>query len=157
MATTPSEMNGLTIRNRVLEDHRRIRAMLIQIDTARRHLGHRAPDALEETRKQVRHLVAVFQHHLALEEQMLAPCVAQIDAWGPVRVERMLREHREQRLLLKAIASDIADDTRTSEELADELAWLVDTLLRDMEREEKDLLDEDLLRDDGFVVDQSDG
>jgi hypothetical protein len=94
---------------------------------------------------------------LLLEEKILQPVIVQVDAWGPVRVERMIEEHREQRLLLRAVANDIADERRPSDELADELAWLVETLLHDMEREEKEFLAEDLLRDDGFVVDQSDG
>jgi hemerythrin-like domain-containing protein len=121
------------VRRRVLEEHMRIRALLIQIDAAQRQLAPGRPDALEEVRKQVRHLVAVFRHHLGVEERTLAPLL------DPGPAARMREDHHEQRQLLGAVAADVFDERRPLTDVADEVAWFVAALLRDMDREERDL------------------
>lgn len=156
MAAAVETTTNAQVRLRVLDDHRRIRAMLLQLDATRRELLASPPHAIESLRKAVRRLVAVFHHHLALEERILAPVIEHIDAWGPVRVERMKQEHHEQRAMLRAIAADMSSD-RTPAELADEVRWLVEVLLADMAREEAELLAEDLLGDDPINTDEFGG
>ena len=61
--------------------------------------------------------------HFQYEEDVIAPLLLEVDAWGPVRVERLFQEHAEQRSILIALAEDAQDGVRSLEDLADEIVW----------------------------------
>ena len=77
--------------------------------------------------------------HLAMEENHLLPLLETIDSWGHYRVENLLEDHRQQRIVLDAIMDECECGTKDDEELADDARWLVDSLLRDIEAEEQAL------------------
>jgi iron-sulfur cluster repair protein YtfE (RIC family) len=92
--------------------------------------------------------------HLAAEEELLGPILERLDAWGPVRLELLRSEHAHQRAVLRALHADRKLEPR---EMAKRARSLVADVLVDMEAEERDLLSENLLRDDPIVIDQSEG
>jgi hypothetical protein len=91
--------------------------------------------------------------HLAAEEELLAPVLERIDAWGPLRLDLLRSEHSHQRAVLHALHTDRKLGPR---EMARRARSLVADVLLDMDAEERDLLSERLLRDDPIVLDASD-
>jgi hypothetical protein len=92
--------------------------------------------------------------HLADEETLLAPILARIDAWGEVRVDLLRAEHAHQRAVLAVLSSERAWPAISV--VARRTLALCDDLLADMEFEERELLNEMVLRDDFILLDASD-
>jgi len=141
---TPSE-----IRAALLEQHAQIRALMEQI----RHVAERArrgEPVGEELRTGVARLAAAFIEHNAREEELLRPIIPTIDAWGPARAEIMDEVHvREHEVLREAILGI----PHTPREFAGAgVEDLFERVLEHMDREERTLLSDDVLRDDPVVV-----
>lgn len=154
MNDTPTQHPPSEVRSRILADHSRLRAELADM----RDLAHRAgkdSQAADALRRSLREFVDGFFAHLALEESELPPVVAGADAWGPERLEHMRVEHAEQRDMLQALVERTRDELPSA--LVAEAEALVRTILRDMAAEERDLLGENVLRDDVVSIDQTGG
>jgi len=81
---------------------------------------------------------ALFDAHLAFEDQELAPRIRELDCWGPIRERRMLDEHVEQRKQLENMTA-LAESESPAHAVAAAAARLVAELLEDMSREEDEL------------------
>jgi hypothetical protein len=92
--------------------------------------------------------------HLADEERLLEPILAEIDAWGPIRAGLLRAEHAHQRAVLAVLTGPTAWPAATL--VAGRTLSLCDDLLTDMEFEERELLCEKLLRDDLILLNASD-
>jgi hypothetical protein len=92
--------------------------------------------------------------HLADEEKLLEPVLARIDAWGAVRVDLLRAEHTHQRAVLAVLTGEKAWPARAV--VAGRTLALCDELLTDMDFEERELLNEKVLRDDFILLDASD-
>lgn len=92
--------------------------------------------------------------HLADEEKLLEPILAKIDAWGPVRAGLLRAEHAHQRAILSVLTGPTAWPVATL--VASRTLALCDDLRTDMEFEERELMNENLLRDDLILLDASD-
>ncbi len=92
--------------------------------------------------------------HLAEEERLLEPILARVDAWGPVRAGLLRAEHAHQRAILSVLTGPTAWPVATL--VASRTLALCDDLLTDMEFEERELMNESLLRDDLILLDASD-
>ena len=93
--------------------------------------------------------------HLEYEERVLVPILRVADAWGPVRVEELAKEHAEQRaviasLLERGVECDIG-------ELAGQISAFTERLERDIDEEEREMLSSEAMGDRIVVVDQIDG
>lgn len=145
-------MDAAAVRKRILEDHQVIRRLLTEVDAlARRALA--GEDGLEaELREAGERLRERFLAHLALEDAHLVPALRVSDAWGDERAARVEREHREQRAEMERLLGHLRDVRRGARELAQELSDLVNGLVADMEREERAVLDPEVLRDDVIGV-----
>lgn len=78
--------------------------------------------------------------HFTYEEETVGPILRDVDAWGPARVEQLLREHDEHRGALAVLANDAEGGTRTVDDLMCEIEWFFDRFDRLM-RDEDGLLD----------------
>src|ERR1700682_2115643 len=87
--------------------------------------------------------------HLADEERLLVPILANIDAWGPIRLGLLHAEHAHQRAVLAVLTRQPTSPATTL--LAGRTLSLCDDLPPDMEFEERAVLSEKVLRDD-FVL-----
>lgn len=94
--------------------------------------------------------------HLEYEEDVLVPILRGADAWGPVRVEELAREHADQRAVITALLEE-AEGIQEMRELTGEIAEFTRRLERDIEEEERDLLTAEALGDRIVVIDQIDG
>ena len=92
--------------------------------------------------------------HLAEEERLLEPILPTIDAWGAVRLDLLRAEHAHQRAVLAVLTGNSA--WPAGPVVAARTLALCDDLLTDMEFEERELINERVLRDDVILLDASD-
>lgn len=97
-------------------------------------------------------LEAELTLHLQSEEALLGPILGAIDAWGPVRLERLRTEHRQQRAFFLVLT----DPSSGIETIARRTMAFCGELLDDMDFEERELFGENVLRDDCVTLDASD-
>ena len=77
--------------------------------------------------------------------------LADIDNWGPIRIQQMDEEHVEQRELIRELSRLLPDpDLRAYSERI--RAFVLD-VLADMDAEERECLSKDVLRDDTTSID----
>ena len=92
--------------------------------------------------------------HLDEEERLLGPILGELDAWGPVRLSLLRAEHAHQRAVLAILTGRSA--WPASSVVAGRTLAMCEDLLTDMEFEERELLNEKVLRDDLILIDASD-
>jgi Hemerythrin HHE cation binding domain len=150
-------MRHLERRTLLLLQHKQLRERIVEVGEAAANVLACSETGLAERAAELTRAVIAFADdmtlHLAAEEELLAPILERLDAWGPVRLELLRCEHAHQRALLHALHADRRLEPR---EMARSARSLVADVLLDMNAEERDLLAEGLLRDDPIVVDQSD-
>jgi hypothetical protein len=149
-------VDALSACRGVLWQHERIRDLLKRArDVAEAALDERAsaPDAVASA---VGDLRSILEVHLAFEEKVLIPILRDDPPLGPERADRMLEEHKRQRVLLAGLHQE-ACTTPQLPLLAAKLASLTSWLLDDMAEEERSLLVPDVVRDDQVVIDQTCG
>ena len=150
MAAGPSNEE----RRKILRDqHFHLRGTIAAAQTAARNLlaARAAPGELQQA---VSALKNELLAHLADEEKLLEPVLATIDAWGPVRAGLLRAEHAHQRAVLAVLTEPSAWPAATL--VAGRTLSLCDDLLVDMEFEERELINEKVLRDDVILLDASD-
>lgn len=101
-------------------------------------------------------LCSEANRHFAYEEENVAPILREVDAWGPVRVEQLCKEHDEQRSVLVGLANDAQGARRNSSDLTVEIEWFFDRFERLMTEEEDGLLNAESPGADPSI-DQTDG
>jgi hemerythrin-like domain-containing protein len=142
-------MKPSEVRERILKEHESLRALARNVE----NLADRAVtrDGAQELLKRIDEFWFALNRHIDGEEMALAPILQSIDAWGPVRLERMKSMHVEQRAALGAIHRAITE-TRIMSEVYEQARRLIAVVLFDMADEEGDLLHPDLLRDDIIAI-----
>jgi len=119
----------------VRQEHQELRRLLDALDDAASRVLAHTPGALTDLRAIVRVLDVSFRAHLMMEETALIPVLS------AAAVDRLRREHAEQRAALVALSSDVETDLKEPTHLADDARWLVRGLLRDMHDEDAALSD----------------
>lgn len=125
-------------------------------------LGRRAgEDAGDHTARrllaeEIGALVAAIRANLGQEFDVLRPLIAAADAWGPARVQQLddSHAHREDAAAAAERATTSAADT---DQLVATARRLVQELMRALQWTARDVLGEELLRDDVIVIDQESG
>ena len=143
---TPNE-----IRERLLDDHKRLRGLVAD---AREALVRAAgtPASVAQVATGLALLTAALRAHNVREEGMLREILKHVDAWGPVRAAIMDESHVEEHEdLIEALGA--TDGERDVPGLVSRVTGTLDRLLAHMDREEEVLLAEDVLRDDSVVID----
>jgi iron-sulfur cluster repair protein YtfE (RIC family) len=140
-------------RHILCAQHARLRLVIDAARTAARQ-ALATGGAAGELQSAVATLERELLAHLADEERLLAPILARIDAWGEVRVDLLRAEHAHQRAVLAVLTGERA--WLANPVVAGRTLTLCDDLLTDMEFEERELLNEKVLRDDFILLDASD-
>jgi iron-sulfur cluster repair protein YtfE (RIC family) len=135
-------------RNLLLQQHARLRELFgIAEAAADRLLAHTTGAAeLHDALVELRRALAA---HTAAEEAVLEPLLRTADAWGPLRVDRMLEEHEAEHAALNA-ALEGEDHI-----VARRIAELAETLDAHMLAEERTILNPTVLRDDLVEVEST--
>jgi hypothetical protein len=150
-----SGLRPSAVRKRILAEHQVLRSIYEKTGELARCVLARDAEAEGPLREQCRELYQTLLRHIELENAILAPALCETDAFGPVRAEELLREHRRQRkVLLEALDSTDAHSTR---ELARSVTLLIADLNVDMAHEERALLHPELLKDDAISVGANSG
>jgi hypothetical protein len=139
------------VRDQVLGQHRVLRELLHESLQATTRAFQPEGPGLGEVADLVRELRSRFRAHLAFEERSLVPVLANVDLWGPERVQELLEEHDRQRAELDTLVEGIAEEWDV-ERLSLTLRSLATDLLIDMEEEERGCVNANLLRDELMVV-----
>jgi len=143
------------IRARVLDEHVQIRAMLAELESIAGRALDRDAHGGAQLRVKVLELYARLDAHMALEDALLYPAICDADAWGDLRGERMKEEHARQRAVLSQLADrEWRADTAT---MADAVRRLARDIREDMCKEEREMLNPELLRDDVVSIAQNSG
>lgn len=150
-------MRPSEVRRRVLEDHERIRAMLVVLEATAGQVLSGEAHLLGSLRLEGGTLLGTLREHMHWEDVHLRPALLEADAWGLERAERLDHDHREQRELLGYALASVEDQSRPAPVIARTLLDLVKLLRADMEDEERWLVDARVLRDDVVSIDAETG
>lgn len=157
---THQDMLPSQVRNAILSEHVSIRALLDRSEAhAKRILSGRGYDADDvlTLRGIVHQLSTGVCRHMELENRVLAPALAEIDAFGEVRAQRLLTEHAHQKDMLEHLVERFDNPSVAQPALAAELVEVIAALRLDMHVEEETLLNPRLLRDDLIALDAEAG
>jgi iron-sulfur cluster repair protein YtfE (RIC family) len=135
----------IEIRTRVLVEHARLRSVIADVDRLACAVAAGEMHRLESLRERAERLYRMLEQHIDHEDAIVAPIIARIDAWGPVRLEQMQHDHAGQRMLLKQALFDLGVEGRRLGQAVQSMCW---EILHDMRREEHDLLHPDLWREE---------
>lgn len=136
------------IHVRLSEEHARIRVSLAQIEAmASGPLDTPVDQAAISLASALSRLALLLASHNANEEAALRPLLSQTDAWGPDRVEEMIRDHVAEHAALRALIDPLKDLTDLPRLRAASLS-LVAALREHLESEERAFLNRRVLRDD---------
>lgn len=149
------ELKNSQIRRIVLGEHQGLRKRLDEIEAGLKTLTDAHPEPLAQVRVLFKALLEAFVRHVEHEEALLKPILLDLDAWGPVRLEEMEKEHKEQREHVAALLA--IDPLAPVATWVTEMRGFTDRLRADMDGEERDFLDPNVLRDDVITVDTFSG
>lgn len=139
------------VRELVLADHAALRVRLELVRWAIRQA-----DADADASALLDALPTLLDHlsaHLALEDQVLAPTLARIDAWGPEREKHLTREHTEQREWIERMRQSLVEHRDDVGRISTQAMVMIGRIEDDMRHEEASVLDPRLLTDDIVQVD----
>jgi len=141
------------VRARILGEHVEIRRLidaLEELAAEEAATGVRVPGRFGALRGR---LLEYLLAHIDVENALLVPALRELDAWGQVRAEALLRHHEEQRAWLASLLAATTAPPPVGAELVRWVSIIAETLRDDMAHEERDLLHANLLRDDLVVLD----
>jgi len=145
------ELDASQVRQIILDEHSVLRDELEEVVTLLEDVAAQRADAAARLKQRMKAFYDAFLKHIAHEDSLLRPVLADIDAWGPARVQSLDEEHRQQRATIAALAGlDPAEDV---EGYLGRLKEFVREMKKDMADEERDCLNPDILRDDTIVID----
>ncbi len=112
----------------------------------------RAPNAHDlRIRALVFQLWSVVEETDQLECRELVPLLANADAWGPARVDKLHECHARHEREMSALANELSA-TETARDALERIDRVLTSLLRDLDDEEATSLETDLLCADGPVI-----
>jgi hypothetical protein len=129
------------IKARIEADHRRIQVLLDELQRTAEFAS--GPDAPENADRPLAaplwQLFLAFDEHLVFEERNLVPLLVKAGVWAKAQVDSLREEHRAQRTILLALVDECDHRIKPAREVADDAAWLVRSLRKDIAQEEADL------------------
>lgn len=147
------ELSPREVREVVLADHAALR---VRLELLRRAI--RVADQSGDASALLELLPSLLDHlsaHLALEDQLLGPTLATIDAWGPEREKRLRAEHQSQREWIKSSRAWLETHDDDASDVTTHALVMIGRIEEDMAHEEVEVLDPQLLTDAVIHVDFS--
>lgn len=133
------------VRRKVLSQHREIEQMLSELETGVAHLGDGTVDA-EQVKRAAYALRGILELHMNFEEAHMVPAINDADGFGPERVRHLHEEHAQQRQELDRLVDQIREAS-SQDDLAAGVVRLAEMLRKDIDEEEREYVNEKLLRD----------
>lgn len=88
--------------------------------------------------------------YIDLEQGFVLPSVRNADVWGAIRAQAIERDHADHRGVLGTISREVLPDPT---DLAHDVRALTHALRETLEREKREILTTELLRDDVIGID----
>ena len=139
-ALMPSE-----VRRKVLSQHREIEQMLSELEAGIEQLAQGEAEA-SQVKRAAYALRGILELHMNFEETHMVPAIEESDGFGPERARHLHAEHEEQRRELDKVVDQIREAS-SDVDLATSVSRLAAMLRNDIEEEERDYVNEKLLRD----------
>ncbi len=140
------------VRRRITTDHAVLRSLCRALVSVAR-ASETDESQLPVLKDVLRQLTSELERHFDFEEHIVVPLLKGDDAWGPVRVELLHRDHAEQRAILRAVMTGVDSGVR---EITGPLVRFFQRFEQDMDDEEARLLTAESLGAEP-MVDQVDG
>jgi CBS domain-containing protein len=150
-ALTPVPPFPSAVRERLRKEHHLLREMVERAKTDAGSVltdGPQGAVRLEATARDVYHALL---RHIELEDEVLAPLLAETPVSGPIRAELLLDRHRRQRQQLHAAQAQL--EKSNPNDLALVLLRLCDTVVHETADQDQTLLTATLLHDDVVQTD----
>ena len=144
------ELEATQVRKIILDEHSVLRNELKDIVTLVADAAVQRGEVAERLCHRLNNFYDAFLKHIAHEGSLLRPVLADIDAWGPVRVEKLDDEHRQQRATIAALMA--LDPKEDLEGYLGRVKAFARAVAMDMEAEERECLSTAVLRDDTSIV-----
>ena len=139
------------VRRKVLSQHREIEQMLAELEAGVTHLADGTVDA-DQVKRAAYALRGILELHMNFEEAHMVPAINEADGFGPERVRHLHTEHAEQRGELDRLVDQIRE-ADSPQDLSQRVVRLAEMLRKDIEEEEREYVNEKLLRDDLMPTD----
>lgn len=148
-------MKPSEVRDRILEEHRKLRAHLDELQGLAERLKAGERGLSKSVARHCYELFDEFVAHLDLEDRILEPALRELDGWGPVRADNLLEHHREQREQIRELAQHESDAVAEANgaQIAELALQFVQNVHDDMDEEERDVVNRKLLHDDPTATD----
>ena len=139
------------VRRKVLSQHREIEQMLAELEAGVAHLGDGKVDA-DQVKRAAYALRGILELHMSFEETYMVPAINEADGFGPERVRHLHAEHAEQRQELDQLVDQIREAS-SHDDLTASVVKLAEMLRTDIEEEEREYVNDRLLRDNIIPTD----
>lgn len=139
------------VRRKVLSQHREIEQMLAELEVGVAHLGDGTVEA-DQVKRAAYALRGILELHMNFEEAYMAPAIQEADGFGPERVRHLHLEHAQQRRELDRLVDQIREAV-SPDDLREGVAKLAANLRKDIEEEEREYVNDRLLRDNLIPTD----
>lgn len=140
-------MKASEARLLLLKQHRDLEAQLDECERLARGTLHGAVP-VAELQERLSTLAGALREHNVEEELHLRPLLQESDAWGPLRVERMIEEHVREHSELRDAFEELARAPLGIDERARRVIDAVCFLRSHIVEEESEFLTPELIRDD---------
>jgi len=139
------------VRRKVLSQHREIEQMLSELEAGVAQLGAGTVDAAQVKRAAYA-LRGILELHMTFEETHMVPAINEADGFGPERVRHLHAEHAQQRQELDRLVDGIREAS-SPDGLVSGVTKLANMLRIDIEEEEREYVNDKLLRDNIMPTD----
>jgi hypothetical protein len=143
------------VREQTIHVHIELKRLMREVHGLYRRVDWGELDAAPVLHDQLRKLVAEVERQVALEQALLAPVLATLDAWGALREGQLREVHDREQSAIRQVDREASPDDAAR--LAVAARYLVAEVLREIRWEEQHLLDPDLFSDDAIIHNQLDG
>lgn len=143
VGSRPGGLIAADVRKRIRDEHQVITALLDECGRLANRVLAGESDAEGILSERARELYHTLLRHIDLEDAVLAPVLRQAGAEGERLARALTEEHQRQRYQLRSGLASL--ETGWIERLARSIQSLVPAVRKDMEHEEKDLLQDSVL------------
>ncbi len=139
-------MTAKEARQLLLGQHERLRQALGELERLAKAVAAGSESA--GLRARAIALGEMVRDHNLDEERLLQPILKNLDAWGPERIDRLIEHHADEHAALHRTLDEAASEELSDGRRASAVLVAVRELTEHMECEERELLAENVLRDD---------
>ena len=140
--TTTQEMSSSEARDEIFLQHDMLRELLAEVVAVADLVAASGRD-FDILRQRAKTLYEALAAHMTFEEQVLPAALRDVIGWGAVIQQTLEEDHSRQREIIATAISEIGPDGLSGDTLIESVRAFVDTLIVDMESEERGLLQAD--------------